>query len=116
MFFMEGKLFPNTETFLKINFWFSDHFTILFSLTGQTPTEAGSTFSMYHWNGLPPLGPRMALLDITAKNGQKKASADQFKPTFYKPEKGEIDGKRVAVVVAISWICALDETTVHLKF
>lgn len=93
MFYMEGK-YQKIVKFIC----FSDHFTILFSLAGQTPTEAGSTFSMYHWNGLPPLGPRMARLDITAKNGQKKASAAQFNPTFYKPEQGEIDGKFVVVV------------------
>jgi len=68
-----------------------DHFTILFSLSLGVKFEAGAVFDMYHWNGLPPVGPRMAHLKITAPKGQRGPNVAKYVATFYKPEAGEID-------------------------
>lgn len=67
-----------------------DHFTILFGLQ-PCPTEAGSTFELFHWNGLPPAGPRMARIKITAPKGPAAPAPAAHKETYYKPEPGEID-------------------------
>jgi len=67
-----------------------DHFTILFSAE-KFPTDPGSEFTVYHWNGLPPAGPRMCTLKINAVKGSVGPAPETYKETFYKPEIGEID-------------------------
>ena len=51
-----------------------DHFTLMWASTAasfppQTPTTETASFSLYHWNGLPPHGPRMATISVTAPSG-----------------------------------------------
>jgi len=65
-----------------------DHFTVAWS-SAATPTEPGSKFKLHHWNGLPPGGPRLAEMDITATKGAISQGASPSK--FYKPEPGEIE-------------------------
>lgn len=51
------------------------------------PTEM-STFTLYHYNGLPPAGPRMAELEVFAPKGAAKKAPEKQQPTYYKPEPG----------------------------
>lgn len=69
-----------------------DHFTLLFG-TDETALEAETkaTTTLYHWNGLPPAGPRMAT--ITLGRGAKAAAPapEKHEESYVKPWKGEID-------------------------
>eukprot|EP00947_MAST-08B_sp_MAST-8B-sp1_P002785 g2785.t1 len=47
-------------------------------------------FALYHWNGLPPAGPRMARLEVTAVGGTAGPARASHKAVFYKPLIGEI--------------------------
>lgn len=73
-----------------------DHFTISFELPGSKVTRSvddGHTeeqqFSLVHWNGLPPGGPRFSLIDIVARASVARAPAEaaqgigiEYKPTI----------------------------------
>lgn len=65
-----------------------DHFTVAWC-SAATPAEPGSKFLLHHWNGLPPGGPRLADLEITAIKGAISHGTSPSK--FYKPEPGEIE-------------------------
>jgi len=78
--------FPESPVFILHG---GDHFTILFA--DKFPTDAGSEFACYHWNGLPPAGPRMCALTIKATMGSVRPAPEKHKETFYKTEPGEID-------------------------
>ena len=74
-----------------------DHFTILFAASASAGAAAADPqpdepFVLHHWNGLPPHGPRMATLTITAPAGvaeevEEGEREDSFKP----PVPGEIE-------------------------
>ncbi|CAE8728481.1 unnamed protein product, partial [Polarella glacialis] len=66
-----------------------DHFTVAWARSSP-PADAGAQFALYHWNGLPPGGPRLAEMAITAVSGSL-GSVSKEVPKFYKPEPGEID-------------------------
>eukprot|EP01125_Pyxidicula_operculata_P020870 TRINITY_DN7842_c0_g1_i1.p1 TRINITY_DN7842_c0_g1~~TRINITY_DN7842_c0_g1_i1.p1 ORF type:complete len:505 (+),score=106.33 TRINITY_DN7842_c0_g1_i1:38-1552(+) len=68
-----------------------DHFTLLFSTKSEDYKKPNSTFTMYHWNGLPPAGPRMSTLTITAPRGEANPAPEKHVEKFYKSESGEID-------------------------
>jgi hypothetical protein len=70
-----------------------DHFTLLFDLEARNEEEREKNvpFEMFHWNGLPPLGPRMCKLSIIAPSGARAKNPEKYEATFYKPEAGEID-------------------------
>lgn len=63
-----------------------DHFTVAWA-AAATPAAPGSQFTLYHWNGLPPGGPRLAELKVNACKGAVATKP----PKFYKPEPGEIE-------------------------
>jgi len=65
-----------------------DHFTLAWAQTAPSP-DAGAKFKLYHWNGLPPGGPRLAEMDVLAIRGAATQVVER--PKFYKPELGEID-------------------------
>jgi hypothetical protein len=67
-----------------------DHFTMLFA---GGDVQDGS-LQLWHWNGLPPGGPRMCRVTVSDSSGQlTEAAAAPAKhvETFYKPVVGEID-------------------------
>jgi hypothetical protein len=65
-----------------------DHFTVAWA-KAMPPADAGTTFQLYHWNGLPPGGPRLAELAVTATKGTRTGAKEV--PKFFKPEAGEVD-------------------------
>lgn len=65
-----------------------DHFTLAWCQV-PPPRDVGARFRLYHWNGLPPGGPRLTEMSILATKGT--ASGGREKPRFFKPEVGEID-------------------------
>lgn len=65
-----------------------DHFTVAWA-SAVPPSETGAKFTLHHWNGLPPGGPRLAELTVTATCGT--ATGAKEVPKFYKPEPGEVD-------------------------
>jgi len=91
-----------------------DHFTTLFSAdpplgdslgdTPRYPLVEGSVVgaaTAWHWNGLPPAGPRMALLSLAppAKDGKDgkpaalaaaKPAPETIRTTYKKPKEGEV--------------------------
>ncbi|KAJ9472809.1 Protein FAM188A-like protein [Diplonema papillatum] len=67
-----------------------DHFTTLFSATRATGEESGK-FEMWHFNGLPPAGPRLARITVSAPEGPAKKAPKTHKPTYRKPKKGSLD-------------------------
>lgn len=66
-----------------------DHFTVAWARCFP-PTEVGAHFTLWQWNGLPPGGPRLSEMTVTAVKGTVKAQTKEV-PKFYKPEPGEID-------------------------
>eukprot|EP00933_Yihiella_yeosuensis_P036931 TRINITY_DN30782_c0_g1_i2.p1 TRINITY_DN30782_c0_g1~~TRINITY_DN30782_c0_g1_i2.p1 ORF type:complete len:556 (-),score=132.77 TRINITY_DN30782_c0_g1_i2:31-1524(-) len=66
-----------------------DHFTVAWSQCAPS-TDVGAKFKLHFWNGLPPGGPRLAEMDVTATCGTSAAVTKEV-PKFYKPEPGEID-------------------------
>lgn len=74
-----------------------DHFTVLWSENLKFPNldgadgERGASFSLLHWNGLPPNGPRLARLNIQAKEQAAPAPKKRKAPTQYEPVIGEIE-------------------------
>lgn len=48
--------------------------------------------TMYHWNGLPPGGPRMAELNVEMVNGAVGPAPAKKQDTFYKPVPGQMEG------------------------
>lgn len=81
---------------LKTRVWIchgGDHFTILFA--GAAPAASGA-LELWHWNGLPPGGPRMSCVLVGASaDGGAPTEAGRapvsHQETFYKPTPGEID-------------------------
>jgi len=67
-----------------------DHFTLAWSQAAPEDKK-DAKIKLWHWNGLPPGGPRLADLEITAPEGQAKPAGKKSKAVFYKPEVGEID-------------------------
>ena len=60
---------------------------------GEGEDEGGepAPVTWYHYNGLPPGGPRMATLEITAKGGVAGPAPKTQQDHFIKPVPGEID-------------------------
>eukprot|EP01062_Namystynia_karyoxenos_P045357 TRINITY_DN33678_c0_g1_i1.p1 TRINITY_DN33678_c0_g1~~TRINITY_DN33678_c0_g1_i1.p1 ORF type:complete len:536 (+),score=131.82 TRINITY_DN33678_c0_g1_i1:89-1609(+) len=69
-----------------------DHFTTLCCPSGPPPAQSGATFELLHWNGLPPCGPRLARLSVTAPEGPARPAPAEHKETFVKRRPGEIEG------------------------
>lgn len=71
-----------------------DHFTVLWSESLKYPNidDAEEEFSLLHWNGLPPNGPRLARLNIQAKEQAPPAPKKRKAPTQYEPVVGEVEG------------------------
>jgi hypothetical protein len=80
-----------------------DHFTLAWAAAaggagdGESPPTVPSTtpseFILYHWNGLPPHGPRMATITVTAPLGAAPPVEDgPRESTFQPPIPGEIEG------------------------
>jgi len=65
-----------------------DHFTLAWAKEAPSQ-DVGATFTLHHWNGLPPGGPRLATLRVVATRGAIVGAEE--KPKFFKPEPGEID-------------------------
>jgi len=65
-----------------------DHFTLAWCKTHPSQ-DAGATFTLHHWNGLPPGGPRLSDLSVKAVKGSVTGAGAPDE--FYKPEPGEID-------------------------
>jgi len=88
-----------------------DHFTTLFAGSvdaaatlgcggqeaGEAPSGAAAGSSteaatlLYHWNGLPPAGPRLARIPLVTPKGATGPAPETMQETFYKPVPGEID-------------------------
>ena len=69
-----------------------DHFTLLHAATRRAVGGGGddATLVLRHWNGLPPAGPRLATVTVTASRGvAPRAGAKP--PQYYRPAEGEID-------------------------
>eukprot|EP00930_Biecheleria_cincta_P022717 TRINITY_DN16546_c0_g1_i1.p1 TRINITY_DN16546_c0_g1~~TRINITY_DN16546_c0_g1_i1.p1 ORF type:complete len:538 (-),score=101.57 TRINITY_DN16546_c0_g1_i1:168-1610(-) len=66
-----------------------DHFTVAWAQSAP-PQDVGAKFTLHQWNGLPPGGPRLAEMSITAVKGTISGALRE-PPKFYKPEPGEID-------------------------
>jgi len=67
-----------------------DHFTTAWS-GKMPPREKGASFELWHWNGLPPGGPRLANLRIIAEGGTSDKAPEKHKPTYYKPIPGQLE-------------------------
>lgn len=68
----------------------TDHFTTVFAAEGMTEIQAPGSFTLYHWNGLPPAGPRMVQCQVTHQ-GVCPPAPLQHVETFFKPMAGEIE-------------------------
>jgi hypothetical protein len=84
--------FPSTEVYVLHG---RDHFTLAFIppsvATSSTPP---SQFQLIHWNGLPPGGPRIAVLEITAQDGVRSPAPETAAEGVgieYKPTPNTID-------------------------
>ena len=62
------------------------HFTTLFDERGQNQDLLTPPTTLFHWNGLPPEGPRMMKLKVKAKTVSKGK-----KNAYFKPLPGEIE-------------------------
>lgn len=77
----------------------NDHFTLAFasdeaSAKSALATEGGSKFTLVHWNGLPPDGPRLVACVVDSPSGavgKSAASAAEGVAQEYKPVVGAID-------------------------
>ncbi len=67
-----------------------DHLTTLWSCT-DLKDEKGATHTLYHYNGLPPGGPRLSCLTIKATNGPASKAPSKMVDTYFKPQAGEIE-------------------------
>lgn len=75
--------------FPRVPIWIchgGDHFTVLYKGDG----DLGS-FSLYHWNGLPPGGPRLAQMKVKAPCGDAGVAPTEAMKSYWKPEVGEIE-------------------------
>jgi len=77
----DGLKFPKLPVYILHG---GDHFTTLFQANLADPT------SFYHWNGLPPGGPRLTKLLIKADKECERAPK-VHKETYFKPMLGEIE-------------------------
>mmetsp|Transcript_348 Transcript_348/g.640 ORF Transcript_348/g.640 Transcript_348/m.640 type:complete len:520 (+) Transcript_348:107-1666(+) len=72
-----------------------DHFTLAFQPSGRvTEGEIAGDFQLVHWNGLPPAGPRVAVLQVSAPCGASApapGSASEGVGIEYKPTPNTID-------------------------
>lgn len=79
-----------------------DHFTVAFITPNSlihlnadsSADKKGIQFELVHWNGLPPAGPRVTLMKITAPSGPCGAvppTAAEGVGVEYKPVVGSID-------------------------
>jgi len=64
-----------------------DHFT----LAWQEKPAVGSKFELWHYNGLPPGGPRLAKMGIDAHKGVAKEASNIVEAKYYEPEIDTID-------------------------
>lgn len=70
-----------------------DHFTTLFDPTGKAAAaREGDALELWHWNGLPPAGPRMARVNLKAVGGVAPASPAKHEEDFVAPVPGQIEG------------------------
>lgn len=69
-----------------------DHFTVSWMSNPLSSGESdmGKKFDMLHWNGLPPAGPRLAHMIVTAPSGSRGPAPKKHKPAYYKPIPGQI--------------------------
>jgi len=65
-----------------------DHFTVAWTAASPS-TDVGAKFVLHHWNGLPPGGPKLASMEVTARQGTRQARKEP--PKFFKPVPGEVD-------------------------
>lgn len=65
-----------------------DHFTVAWAQS-MPSSNRGTKFTLHFWNGLPPGGPKLVELTITAVKGALAGKQERAK--FYKPEPGEVD-------------------------
>mmetsp|Transcript_48046 Transcript_48046/g.88498 ORF Transcript_48046/g.88498 Transcript_48046/m.88498 type:complete len:516 (+) Transcript_48046:48-1595(+) len=65
-----------------------DHFTLAWC-SSMPSMDVGATFTLHHWNGLPPGGPKLGSMNVRAVNGTQRARAEP--PKFFKPVPGEVD-------------------------
>merc|ERR1711865_191654 len=66
-----------------------DHFTVLFStqdVTAEAPLE------LWHYNGLPPAGPRMCKVSFESKGVAGAAREGPREDTFLAPVPGQVEG------------------------
>jgi hypothetical protein len=66
-----------------------DHFTTAWSSAPSQENEA--EFQLTQWNGLPPGGPRLATLVVSAPNGVVGPAPERREEPYVKPVAGEID-------------------------
>ncbi|GAB5353064.1 hypothetical protein AAMO2058_000006300 [Amorphochlora amoebiformis] len=66
-----------------------DHFTTLWS--NADLKEGKGTHTLYHWNGLPPGGPRLSEIKAVAKYGEAPKAPKKRVDTYKKPQPGEIE-------------------------
>jgi hypothetical protein len=79
--------FPSREVYVLHG---RDHFTLAF----VAPSDPSPHFQLVHWNGLPPGGPRVALLEIVPTDGVRTtapATAAEGVGVEYKPTPNTID-------------------------
>eukprot|EP01059_Diplonema_ambulator_P009944 TRINITY_DN19922_c0_g1_i1.p1 TRINITY_DN19922_c0_g1~~TRINITY_DN19922_c0_g1_i1.p1 ORF type:complete len:503 (+),score=66.18 TRINITY_DN19922_c0_g1_i1:41-1510(+) len=63
-----------------------DHFTTLYKAAADGPN-----LELWHWNGLPPGGPRLAKVKGTAPSGEAPKAPEKHKETYRKPKKGALE-------------------------
>ncbi len=79
--------FPSHEVYVLHG---RDHFTLAFSPGRTSPHQ----FNLIHWNGLPPGGPRICVLDVAAPEGVRSIApqtASEGVGIEYKPIVNTID-------------------------
>jgi len=67
-----------------------DHFTTLWA-NGDCSESKGATIQLFHWNGLPPGGPRLSEIKVKATFGVAPKAPRKKVDTYFKPRPGEID-------------------------
>jgi len=67
-----------------------DHFTTLWS-EDDLKDGKGETYQLYHWNGLPPGGPRLSKITVKASYGAAGPAPKKQQQTYFKPLPGEIE-------------------------
>lgn len=69
-----------------------DHFTTLWCPDKELDDSAGSKFTLLHYNGLPPGGPKTSSIVIESSQGPAESAPETLNKTFFKPVVGSIEG------------------------